>query len=269
MERTYRTYRPESVTDTASVPLVVMLHGALGSGKQAEAAYNWNKEADKRGFIVAYPDGYRHTWAVSDNCCGPSVKAGIDDVAFIRQMISEISDMATIDSRRIYATGISNGGALAYRLVCNTDLFAAIGPDSTTLLGDCPSPHPTSVIHIHGLADQTFPYNGGPGKRNQAGESSTINTSGPAIPDLIASWQKIDSCGLPRTTVSGLVTQTEATCPGGRAVTLITIDGAGHQWPGAVQNEHADERLIKLDPPSTALDATNVIWDFFSQHPSI
>jgi polyhydroxybutyrate depolymerase len=265
-QRTFRLYRPASLPVDKPAPLVVMLHGALGSGKQAEKSYKWNAEADKGKFVVAYPDGYRHTWNVSSDCCGPAVKKQINDVGFIIQMIDAIGGSISIDRSRIYATGISNGGALAYRLACNTNIFAAIGPDSSTLLGDCPSPSPTSVLHIHGLADNTFPYNGGTGKRNGAGDSQTTNTVGPAIPDLINTWRTIDSCSGSITTNEGVVSTAISQCVSGRTVELITIAGAGHQWPGAIADSKADQRLIKLDPPSTALDATSIFWKFFSEH---
>jgi polyhydroxybutyrate depolymerase len=61
------------------------------------------------------------------------------------------------------------------------------------------------------------------------------------------------------------VTTSVAGCPAGRAVELITIAGAGHQWPGAAPSRLA-QRLLQTDPPSTALDATAVIWRFFAAH---
>lgn len=269
-QRTFRLYRPASVSTTAPTPLVVMLHGALGTGKQAEDSYGWDAKADAAHFIVAYPDGLNRSWAVSNNCCGPPAANHVDDVAFITQMVQAISDQLSIDKNRIYVSGISNGGALAYRLACNTDVFAAIGPDSTDLLGDCPSPKPISVIHIHGLADTTFPFMGGPGKRNNTGQGKyPSDTSGPAIPDLIATWRKVDSCPDPTTSTSGAVTTYIADCPNGRSVELVTIDGAGHQWPGGAPEKPAAELLVQLDPPSTALNATDTIWDFFSKHPKM
>jgi len=266
-QRSFRVYRPASLPSNQPVPLVIMLHGALGSGGQAEKSYKWDAEADKGKFVVAYPDGYRHTWNVSSDCCGPAAAKQIDDVGFITHMISVIGNDISIDPSRIYATGISNGGALAYRLACNTDIFAAIGPDSSTLLGDCPSPKRISVLHIHGLNDTTFPYAGGAGKRNGASISATTNTAGPAIPDLLDTWRAIDACGSATTETNGLVTTATSECASGRTVELITIAGAGHQWPGGAVDPKADQRLIKLDPPSTALDATDTFWRFFSAHP--
>lgn len=267
MRRTFRVYRPAGLPN-AAVPLVVMLHGALGSGSQAESSYGWDAEADREHFVVAYPDGYKRSWAVSDDCCGPPAASHVDDVALIAAVVSAVSALIPIDPARVYATGISNGGMLDYRLACDTKLFAAIGPDSATMLGPCPSPAPVSVIHIHGTADQTIPYGGGPGRRDNGGQSGApANTSGPPIPALLATWRSTDHCGQPAERTVGAVTTSIATCPNGRAVELVTIAGAGHQWPGEPGPRGAMASALGLDPPSTALDATATIWTFFHTHP--
>jgi polyhydroxybutyrate depolymerase len=171
-----------------------------------------------------------------------------------------------LDPSRIYVAGISNGGMLAYRLACDTAIFAAVVAVSTTMLGDCPAPEPISVLHIHGTADETVPYAGGPGRWDGAGrEGVPATVDGPAVPDLARRWRQIDRCAAPQTSTEATVTTETASCPGGRAVTLITIAGAGHQWPGSRQR--AAGRLLGLDPPATELDATATGWQFFASHP--
>jgi polyhydroxybutyrate depolymerase len=257
--RTFRLYVPARL-GSAPVPLVVMLHGGFGSGSQAESSYGWNQRADADRFVVAYPDGLDRAWAVGDGCCGSPGRDGVDDVSFIRQMAAWVSQRRPIDTRRVFATGISNGGMLAYRLACDTTLFAAIGPDSATLLGPCPSPAPVSVIHIHGLADTRVRYGGGEG--NGVG-----HINGPAVESVVQRWRRVASCDAPSVSVRDVVTTSVATCPNGRTVELITIDGAGHQWPGA-PGRPLIERALGLDPPSSALDATQTIWMFFASHPA-
>ena len=88
---------------------------------------------------------------------------------------------------------------------------------------------------------------------------------GPAVPALNARWRGIDHCAAPVVKTAGVVTTSTATCPAGRTVELITIAGAGHQWPGATPNRLA-QILLHTDPPSTALNATQVIWQFFAAH---
>lgn len=252
--RAYRLYRPPTLT--ARAPLVVMIHGGFGGAEQAENSYGWDAEADRGHFLVAYPEGQNHAWSVGGGCCGKPGATGVDDVAFITGMVAAIQAAVPVDTARIYATGISNGGMMDYRLACDTTIFAAIGPDSATLLGTCPAPRPISVIAIHGTADHTVRYYGGEG-------DGVAKINGPAVPFVNAMWRTADHCATPATTTTESVTTFIATCPQGRAVELVTIAGAGHQWPGGARHPTA-ERILHLDPPSTALNATATIWAFFT-----
>jgi polyhydroxybutyrate depolymerase len=250
LDRTYRVHKPPG--PAAAAPLVVMMHGASGTGEQAEKSYGWDQLADSAHFVVAYPDGVGHTWN-GHGCCGKAMRDNIDDVGFITAMVGQISADQPIDKSRVYAAGMSNGGIMSYTLACNTGIFAAIGPDSATMLDACPAPHPTSVIHIHGTADQLVPYNGGQGW-------TTVN--GPSIADLNAFWRKADQCGPPDVTTKAPLTTSTAACADKRSVELITIDGGRHQWPGGAT------LLERRDPTSHTLNATQTIWQFFAAHPA-
>lgn len=255
--RTFHLYRPAELASPAA--LVVMLHGGFGSGSQAEQSYGWDAEADAGHFLVVYPDGLNRAWNTGGGCCGMSAANNVDDIGFITSTVTAIERQTPIDKRRVYATGISNGGIMSYTLACRTTVFAAIGPDSATQLGPCASPAPLSVIHIHGTADTRIPYEGGRGQ-------GVAHIDGPAIPALNARWRTIDACRAPTTTKAGLVTTLVAQCPSGHTVELVTISGAGHQWPGGRPGT-AIQRLLGADPPSTALNATATIWRFFAAHP--
>ena len=250
LDRTYRVHKPAGLAPAA--PLVVMLHGATGTGEQAENSYGWDQLADSAKFVVAYPDGIGRSWN-GHGCCGKAMRENIDDVGFITAMVGQISADLPIDKSRVYAAGMSNGGILSYALACNSDIFAAIGPDSATMLDACSAPHPTSVIHIHGTADKLVPYHGG-------NADSAVN--GPPVPDVNAFWLKADRCGAANVTTSAPLTTSIAACADKRSVELITIDGGKHQWPGG------STFLEKRDPTSHELDATQTIWQFFAAHPA-
>lgn len=235
-DRSYRLYKPAGLPSKA--PLVVMLHGGFGTAEQAERAYGWDDLADKAKFVVAYPDGLHRAWNTNGGgCCGRPARDGTDDVGFITAAVGDIARNIGVDPSRVYATGISNGGIMSYTLACNTADFAAIGPDSATQLDPCPSPRPTSVIHIHGTADRLIPYNGGRG-------TSVID--GPSVASVNAFWRNVDRCGTPATATNGPVTTSTAACADHRAVALVTVDGGGHEWPPF---------------------ATETLWRFFDAHP--
>jgi polyhydroxybutyrate depolymerase len=237
-DRTYRLYKPAGLP--ASAPLVVMLHGGFGSAAQAERSYGWDRLADSSKFVVAYPDGLNRAWNVNGGgCCGRPAKESIDDVGFITAAVADIGRNVSIDASRVYAAGMSNGGMLSYTLACDTTLFAAIGPVSGTQFDPCRSPHPASVMAIHGTADPLIPYGGGPGR-------GFVHINGPPIPDLNAFWRKVDQCQAPSVTTSGSVTTSTAGCADNRSVVLITIDGGGHHWPDF---------------------ATQKLWQFFAARP--
>jgi polyhydroxybutyrate depolymerase len=237
-DRMYRLHKPAGLP--ASAGLVVMLHGAFGSAAQAERSYGWDQLADSKKFVVAYPDGLLRTWNVNGaGCCGWPAWTDVDDVAFITAAVADVAKNVDINASRVYATGMSNGGTMSYTLACDTALFAAIGPVSGTQLDPCRSPHPASVMQIHGTADPLVRYGGGPGR-------GFVHVNGPPVPQLNAFWRNVDHCGAPTTMTSGSVTTSTAGCPDNRGVVLITVDGGGHQWPSF---------------------ATEKLWQFFAAHP--
>lgn len=246
VERDYLVHVPENLADDPS--LVVMMHGGFGSAKQAEDAYGWDALADTEGFVVAYPDGLGRSWNAGD-CCGRGSRDDVDDVAFLTALVGQLQSEFGIDHARTFATGMSNGALMSYRLACDTTLFAAIAPVAGTIVTACDDPAPVSVLEIHGLDDGSVRMDGEPG-----GGVATVD--GMPVQDVVDLWRTVDSCDAPVVTTADPVTTSVSDCPDGRTVELITIAGAGHQWPGSTARSGADT-------PSTALDATTTIWEFF------
>lgn len=253
-DRTYHVYAP--ARRAQSPALVVVLHGGFGTGAGAEAAYHWDALADRDGFVVLYPDGLQRAWNAGD-CCGQPRARGVDDVAFIEAAIRATARTYATDPARLYVTGISNGGMMTYRLACESALpIAAVAPVAATLPVACEHPQRVSLLHIHGLADRNVPIGGGPG-------SGFVNVDYRPVATALAVFRKADDCAPPVTTTAGPVTTSRSACAGGRVVQLTTVAGAGHQWPGGAPPPPRAAALLRLDPPSNALDATNVIWSFF------
>lgn len=242
----------------ARSPLVVMMHGGFGTASQARESYGWDDVAAAEDIVVAYPDGLNRAWNAGDGCCGTSGEDGVDDVAFIEAMVGEIRAGLRIDDSRVYATGMSNGAMMSYRLACDTDTFAAIAPVAGTILGSCERPTPISVIAIHGEADDSVHMDGSAG-------NGAEGIDGMPVPEAVALWRDVDGCDAPAVTVEAAVTTSIAACRDRRTVELVTIAGAGHQWPGSART--AAQQRLGADVPYPDLDATSVIWAFFEAHP--
>lgn len=164
----------------------------------------------------------------------------------------------------MYATGISNGGMLAYRLACErSDLFAAVAPVAATLTVSCRPPRPVSVLH--GLADRAVPYRGGGGYAALL-ERGLSQKLGRSVPSTVRRWRTIDRCPPPDSSRSGRVrTSVSSPCADGTEVTLITIDGAGHVWPGSEDQVGVGVALVD-SPGDDVVDATALISRFFERH---
>jgi polyhydroxybutyrate depolymerase len=265
IERSYVIHIPASYNGSQPVPLVMDFHGGGGNAETQMWTSNFSPLADKKGFIVVYPNGDGRlgdkllTWN-GGTCCGYSVSQQIDDVGFVRAMLADIQTITKIDPKRIYATGLSNGGIFSYRLACDaSDIFAAIGPVSGTLnYPQCNPATPVSVIHFHGTADQHVPYNGG------TGDKSLTSVAFVSVKDSIEFWLKFDQCpAAPKTeSFADIQHDTYSNCANGTAVELYTINGGGHAWPGG--NGPASPTG---DKPTQTISATNLIWNFFVAHP--
>lgn len=241
--RQYTVYAPRSLAGTARVPLVLDFHGSTSSGAQEQAGSGWQQKADAEGFIVVFPDGVGSAWNVG-NCCGQALSEMVDDVGFAKAIVSEVSKAACIDPKRVYATGISNGGGLAHRLACEAaDVFAAIAAASADLVTDpCTPARPITELSVRGESDTLVAYEGG-----NTGSTGWYSPGAKGTLDL---WKKIDGC-------TGTVAQTleycetYSACAAGVEITLCSLPGTGHI----------------LYQNSLGFDVPNTAWQMFMRQP--
>ena len=249
-----------------SIPLVLVLHGGGGNALNIEKVTGFTEKANKEGFIVVYPEGTgkrnnkRLTWNAG-HCCGHGMEAGVDDVGFIDALISKLLEYYPIDSKRIYVTGMSNGGMMTHRLgIALSNRLAAIAPVVGTVFGDeSKATHPVSAIMLNGLLDKSVPHAGGP----PGGYFSDAWDGTPTKPTLeqASYWANIDGCsGNPIKNDNRIFTQWHYACPAGRDVELYLINDNGHAWPGGKKGS------IFGDKPSENFHGTDVIWEFFKHH---
>jgi polyhydroxybutyrate depolymerase len=257
-ERTAIVVHPTTATGKAA--LVVMLHGGLGSAKQAEDKYHWDDEATRDGFVVAYPNGVNATWNAGE-CCGAAKRQNVDDVGFLHALVSQLERTDGVDPSRVYAVGMSNGAMMTYTWACHDPgELAGIGPVAGALVADCPNPRPITVVAIHGTADENVPINGG------VGAKSRTDVAYPSLAQTLAPFIAADRCAdAPAKQVEPPIEHTVWTCANGGGVSTEVVEGAGHQWPGGSPSSRATDQALGIDPPSNAIDATSYLWQQLSK----
>lgn len=249
-DRTFRVHVPARYDPATPTPLVLNFHGVNTNARQQELISKMPAKADAAGFVVIHPEGIAMSWN-GGTCCGQAYEDDVDDVGFARALLDEVEAKLCIDPHRIFVAGLSNGGYMTNRLGCElADRVAAIAPVSGgNLIAGCTPARPIAVLYFHGTADTIVPYAGGYGL--------------PAAAKTFSEWGARNGCtGSPVTTfTNGAVhCETYAACAAGVEVTLCTIEGGGHQWPGGTP-------IPMLGETTTDIIADDAMWDFFQRHP--
>ena len=264
--REYLLYVPESYDPATPAPLVISIHGGAGWPAQQRNLSRWNRLADEHGFLVVYPAGTPQILGIVRIWQTFRADADLErDVRFISALIDTLQATYTIDSTRIYANGISNGGGMAFVLSCTmADRIAAVGmvaPAQAMPPGWCAPSRPVPVIAFHGTGDPIVPYEGG-----ELGDRfNPVKQVFPAVRDFVAEWAARNGCALDpvESPVVPTVSRLEyPNCTDGAAVVLYSVSDGGHTWPGG-------KPLPKwwVGPTSNAIDATGEMWAFFREHP--
>ena len=243
--RTYYVLFPPN--RTGPLPLVLALHGYTQSVGLLEYQTGLDDEAASGGFVLAYPAGVGRSWN-SGSCCADAQRRNVDDVAFIKQVIDQLVSAGRVDPKRVFATGISNGGMMDYRLACElSDRISAIASVSGALMVNKCSPARTvSVLEMHGTDDSVVPIGGG--------ALAGVGTFPPTM-STIERWVGIDGCAADPITSDTDITTTQrwTGCRDGSRVVLIVVKGGGHTfW---------------LDGIPAHLNVNQHIWDFFESAP--
>ncbi|MGY4475902.1 alpha/beta hydrolase family esterase [Bradyrhizobium sp. USDA 3364] len=265
---------------TRPAPLVIVLHGNTQSGADMITRTSWPLIARRDGFAVAYPDGLNHAWADSRpdaRRAGHAPPEGTDDVAFITQLIAKLVGDGIADPKRIYVTGISNGGAMAMTLACErAGLFAAAASVVMNLTDEsapaCWPQRPVPMLLMNGTVDPLIPYQGGRGTSTFAADEfwSTERS--------LQFWRRINGCesndaataDLPDRNPSdqSTVTRIDSDCPQGRDVVLYRVNGGGHRMPGHFPDAHFTKLAAALlGPQNGDIDGADTIWAFFARFP--
>jgi len=237
--RSYRVHLPAK--GAGPYPIVFSFHGFNSNAEQEERVSQFSALADREGFIAVYPDGVDAKWRFMGRSDA--------DVLFTMAIIEKLAADLPIDRRRIYATGISNGAQMAWRLACDRPgIFAAFGFVSGGYLEVCSALVRPPIILFHGTSDRLLLYDG----------------RGMLMPvrEFAVGWAVRNGCRLAsRGEViyrNGDATGERWACQPGQEVELYTLDGKGHSWPGSIMPARITSRDV---------DATAVMWAFFQAHP--
>ncbi len=264
LTRTYYIHLPKSYNKQQATPLVLAFHGSSSNGKALAQETHLNDVADAGDFVVVYPDGYQGQWADGRGTTPPE-QAGVDDVAFVSDLIDKLTGELSIDQTRVYVTGMSNGGIFSQRLACDLAYkIAAIASVSGTMAQNistqCQPARPIPVMLFMGTDDPSVPFGGGEVDGDQG-----INLS---ADDTIQQWVVHNECSTtpiitqaPPATDDGtsVLRSHYGSCKDDADVILYTIDGGVHAWPGSTDPAPTSEQ-------SDHLDASQVMWKFFQHH---
>ena len=172
-ERTFITYLPSTYKPGQNkLPLLIVLHGGMGSAKQIKRYIGLDPLADKHNFVLAYLDGTRIARKLTDRfkgwnaggCCGVPAEDEVDDLGFIKDVIDYMHRKYDIDKNLVFGTGHSNGAMMTQRVICETDLYKDAITMSGTLQMDikkCPKAKGSRIMNLHGAEDKNLPYKGG------------------------------------------------------------------------------------------------------------
>ena len=253
LKRVLHVHVPKAYDRAKPTPVVLNFHGFGSNAFQQETLSDMLAKADGAGFIAVHPEGIgaSQSWNAGA-CCGEAASMATDDVGFVGKVIDLVASKLCVDTRRVFATGMSNGGFLSHRLACELSTrIAAVAPVAGVLgVPTCNPARPMSIFQFHGTLDGLVPYNG--------------NAQGfPSVAQTLSGWATRSGCSAtPReTSKQGEVTcVTYDGCKASAEVSLCTVTGGGHTWPGGVP-------VPSLGHTTTDISATDVMWDFFLRHP--
>ena len=275
LRRTYLVHMPTQVVGEQA-PVVLNFHGGGGNAGVHKWYTRMDETAEREGFVAVYPNGTGGfagrflTWNAGP-CCGPAAASNIDDVGFVLALLDDLAARTPVDRTRIYATGLSNGSMMAYRLAAEASRrFAAVAgvAGAMTLTRFSPG-RPVPVMHIHSVDDGRALYDGGLGPAFPFTDTRVFHSS---VESMLEKWRTHNGCPTSARigkTIKGPADSADAThtatrytfapCRAGTEIVLWKLTGAGHVWPGG---QHDFLRLL-LGPGTAVIDANKEMWTFF------
>ncbi|HEY6241301.1 MAG TPA: alpha/beta fold hydrolase [Burkholderiales bacterium] len=271
MERSYIVHVPPAPAGSA---VVINFHGGGGEAESHQKYVRMDALADREGFITVYPYGTGAsktrllTWNAG-TCCGSAARNKVNDVGFVAALLDDLALRTPYDQGRVYATGLSNGAMMVYRLAAELpERIAAIAPVAGMMAPETfKAVRPVPIVHIHSVDDPRALYQGGLGPPFPFTSARVMHLP---VEETMSKWIGFEGCGRRPVegerrewrTRAGMHTATRIAfsgCRGGAEVLLWKLTGAGHVWPGGTR----DYLTRWLGPSTMVIDANEEIWRFF------
>jgi polyhydroxybutyrate depolymerase len=264
LPRQYLVHLPPDYSTAKRSPLILAFHGGLGSASGMVRISKLNELADVKGAVVVYPEGIERHWQDGRKFGN---KGTIDDVAFCRDLLAKLSQDYTIDPKRIYAIGLSNGGFFVQRLACEMpDKIAAVASVAASqLIGmNYRARQPVPIIFVLGTLDPIVPWAGGVVNGTAEGDERVYSAD-----DTVAKWIKADHCAPTSKIIfeqkpgdeTHFIATSYRSPTNDSEVVLCKVEGGGHCWPGGVQ--YLPRIFIGR---TSSVKANLLIYDFFARH---
>jgi len=275
LQRTYYLHLPPQHSPTVRLPLVLALHGGgRADGDELAKRTGYNQLADQEGFIAVYPNGIDAQWndGRGKTARKPDRSINIDDVGFLSTLIDHLIRDYNADPRRVYMTGLSNGGMMTLRMGCEAgSKLAAIAPVIANMpvkiANSCRPGFPLPLLLMNGTRDPMVPWQGGAVRFFRKEMGQVLSTE-----ETIQFWKNHNQCrALPDVEILPDIDESDHStvrvvsyrCPDNYAdVVLYTIDGGGHNFPGS----HTPDLPRLLGNKNNDINGPEVIWQFFMRY---
>ncbi|SFF44633.1 alpha/beta hydrolase family esterase [Thermoflexibacter ruber] len=264
IQRTYLLNLPPNYDEATDFALVIAMHGAGGKATQMESDYLLTEKANSSKFVIVYPERVQssgilgvRTWNAG-TCCDYAVEKQIDDVKYISLLIDELlKKYPKINPKKVYATGMSNGGMMSYRLACElSHKIAAIAPVACSMVTvkPCNPSRAVPILHIHSKLDEKVPYQGGIG---------IFGYYFPPVEAGIDTWLRNNQCPAQSKKINVFAQYTHIiweNCLANSTIEVYLTEDGGHSWAGGLHSR------VSADVPSKAISANDLIWAFFQKY---
>jgi polyhydroxybutyrate depolymerase len=253
VQRSYLLYIPKSYRGDPT-SLVFNFHGSGGEPRGQLEYSDFARLSEQYGFILVLPVGAYTNSVTSQSWNANLDPQGVDDVQFVRDILANIAGFANMDSNRIYTTGMSGGARMSSRLACElADVLAAAAPVAGIQYpDDCSLGRAMPILTFHGKADAVNQY--------ELGENSRPYWL-MGVETAVEKWRLANKCSeeTDSASISNVVTlYTWKDCAGNAEIQFYVIEDGGHTWPGSP--------ITRRGLTNQDINASELIWEFFSQH---